>query len=97
MGQTRKSNVNSLTSNMEMTDDNGFPSERAAVREEESFPKFKHRAATADWDELIWTAGKHTTDEDKTHFEPNYPIPILIYHTLGLSQALISYRYSDTG
>lgn len=56
-----------------MTDDNGFPSERAAVREEESFPKFKHRAAAANWDELIWTAGKHTTDEDKTHFEPNYP------------------------
>lgn len=82
---------------MEIADYNGVPSNRAALEEEKWFPRFKHHARAANWDDLIWTAGKLTTDEDKTHIEPNYPIPILIYHTLGLRPALISYRYSDTG
>lgn len=37
-----------------------------------------------------------TVDEDKTLFEPNYPISILICHTLGLSWAAISHHHSST-
>lgn len=37
-----------------------------------------------------------TLDEDKPLFEPNYPISILICHTLGLSWATISHHHSST-
>lgn len=37
-----------------------------------------------------------TADEDKTLFEPNYPISILICHSLGLSGATISHHHSST-
>lgn len=39
----------------------------------------------------------HTTDEDKTHFQPHFTFAFLFSHTLRLSPALISYPGSDTG
>lgn len=55
---------------------------------------------------MFWQQGKkkprkhsgsfQTEDEDKTLFEPNYPISILICHTLGLSWATINHHHSST-